>query len=446
MPNEKGKNPLFDSSDSEVDDAQTCNLLNVENDYAKKYNDWRRKEELQKLKDKYGDNLDIPSEIEGDQSTEDDDQDASDEEDEESDFGNSSDEQFDEQFFKVYSALRKKDPKIYDKSFNIIENNYDETMKKSPKITKNDSQKLTLQQYHKKLIEEKKGITEEDELMLNNNLLENKPNGYYEELYNIRKEIKDIVNQNDNETDESDEDNFFSVKNDDQPHKKQVKFLSKVDKNQIISEIWNQKNLNKNDEFLKDFIVNKKYLLPETLHSDIKKVENRFGGFKNVTDSHLTGVNEEDDNEKVESDQAQLEIAKFHYEEPDANVIKRYPRGVVSIRDVKNNTKSHRSELRERKKKEKEVELKRLRKLKREEVESKIQKFKEISGNQSIDIKDLDLNIIIDDENEFDLEKYDQKMKLLFGDSYYNTCADSSKPSFEYIPEIDNDLYDEVIF
>jgi len=298
-------------------------------------------------------------------------------------------------------------------------------------------------------LKRKKGITEEDEQMMKSidEDTEEKPSGYYEDLYNIRKEIKDIVNQ-DIETDSEDEDDqLFSVKESNQPLSKKANPLETKD--QFISKIWNKnKQLDKGEEFLKDFIVNKKYLTaPPTTSFATKQfnqVDTHFGGFDSIDDTNEDDA--DDMNEKIEkANHSEVAISRFHFEEPDANVIKRYPRTIDSIRDKLkgDQEKSRRAELRDKKKKEKEDELKRLRKLKREEIDEKIQKIKDISGNKNIDLKDLDLNVIVDDENEFDFEKYDQKMQLLFGDSYYNNDANEDKPHFQYDPEIDDHLYDE---
>lgn len=442
----EAKERLFDSSDDSASEEE-LNVFNEENIYAKKYNDWRRKEELQKLKDKYGDNLDIMSEIEDSEGGE---SGSDEDEDDESDSSESlSEEAFDEQFLKVYSALKSKAPEIYEKSFAVASNDKEEKNAAASSLkTKEKPKKFTLQDYHHKLIKEKKGITEEDEQMMKsdfNDDEEEKPSGYYEELYNIRQEINEIVN--DDEGDESDQ--LFSVK-EQQPCSSESHKSTSNKKDEFISKIWsNSKKTDKGEEFLKDYIVNKRYLdsKPFTTVKKFKEVDTHFGGFDSVKDDEES-VEFESEHEEGESDaseeESQVQVAKHHYEEPDANVIKRYPRAIESIRDTINKEKkTRRAEAREAKKQEKQAELKRLRKLKREETESRVSKLKKISGNQNIDINDLDLNVIIDDENDFDMEKYDQKMQLLFGDSYYNTGDEEGKPSFEYIPEIDDDLYDD---
>ncbi|KAJ6219929.1 hypothetical protein RDWZM_005741 [Blomia tropicalis] len=445
---------LFDSDEDEANDNEpSVNILNNESSYAKKYNDWRRKEELQKLKDKYGDTLDIMSEIEDNE----DDSNGNSDDSDESDSSNelSSDEMFEEKFLEVYSALKTKDPKIYNKEFNVAigddsddESDSDSNSEKiqADKKSNKKDKKLTIPEYHRKLILEKKGITEEDEFIDVENRQNEKPT-YHEELYNIRREIKDIVK---NGHEEEEDDQLFSVKGNSISPK--PKKYNSEEKERKLAELWNDpKKMDKSEQFLKDYIINKRYREHEPSDSDIKKltsVDSHFGGFdkveENISDGYEEDDDDNDDNQLNEDDEKKVHIANYHFEEPDANVIKRYPRSISSIRDtIKKDKKTKRAEGRERKNQEKEAELKRLRKLKREENESKIQKLKEVSGNNCIDIKDLDLNVIIDDDNDFDPEKYEQKMKLLFGDSYYNMDGDCDKPSFEYVPEIDDDLYGE---
>ncbi|KAH9415459.1 KRRI-Interacting protein 1 [Dermatophagoides pteronyssinus] len=451
------KEPDMNPGQSSPTSSTSTLVINTENSYAEKYDDWRRKEELQKLKDKYGDNLDIMSEIDDDGDGNDDsgagqsnssNETSSDDDDESGE--SLTDDPFDDDFFNVYSALKNKDSKIYDKNFKFFtkdDNDDDSKNKESEKtIPKQKAEKLTLQKYHEKLIEEKKGITEEDETMLNNKSndeqQQQQPEGYYEELYNIRKDIKDIFKEKCNPDD--DDGDLFSIKHSDNIVKK------KETKPKSLPEIWtNDEKLDEDEKFLKQYVLNRGYV-PLTLDSN----DNRLNRYKNV-DSHFRIVDDDDNNEQklseenkpsvVENIRKNLDVPKFHYEEPDATIIKRYPRNIDSIRDtaVVNDKKSKRAEIRERKKLEKQQELKRLRKMKREEIEKKIETLKSISGNDRLDLKDIDLNVIIDDENDFDADKYDEKMKLLFGDDYYNN-SDDSKPVFNYIPEIDDELYEEM--
>src|SRR4051812_5684045 len=107
---------LLESSESSDEEVPQ---INVNTDFAKNYENWRRKEELQKLKDKYGDNLDVLSDSE--KSFVSGSGDGSDESESESEESVGNNEQvFDDNFFKVYSALKSKNPVIYDKNFKFF--------------------------------------------------------------------------------------------------------------------------------------------------------------------------------------------------------------------------------------------------------------------------------------------------------------------------------------
>ena len=89
------------SSDSEAED-----VLNVDNEYAARYDNWRGKEHLQKLKDKYGDKSHDGPDDETDSS--------SDEEEDEN--AEELTAQIEKDFFTTLSSLKRKDPDIYDGS------------------------------------------------------------------------------------------------------------------------------------------------------------------------------------------------------------------------------------------------------------------------------------------------------------------------------------------
>ena len=427
---------LTDSSDEEL------NQIKVNNNFAERYDNWRRKEEIQKLKDKYGTNLDVLSESEEDfvsGSADSDDSDSSDQ---------SVDDQqvFDDNFFKVYSALKSKNPIIYDQTIKFFDDKQDEDKHNEEVVPNNKQEKMTLKDYHVKLIKEKKGITEED--TPTSKLPDQISNGYHEELKQIRDEFKAVLDsdQNDNSDDEllkgklkpikSSEEKPVDLLTDNPTDNSDINFLKKYWKS--------DQQLEESERYLRDYIVNKRYVeTPIELEELYVKPEPKEQNSDSEDDVDNGLLTIDDINKKQDID---VKISDFHFEEINAISLKSYPRNVETIRDLNNaEIKAlKRSETKERKKKEKERELKRLRKLKKEEMKQKLKKLQEISGNNKLDFNDLDWNLILDDEKEFDSEKYDQKMQKLFGSDYYDEANQSEgKPQFEYIAEIDDFQYED---
>ena len=74
--------------------------INTTNTYATKYDAWRQKEHLQKLKDKYGEDYE-EQESDSDESSEDSD-------------AEEDNEEVEKDFFATLASLKNKDPKLYD--------------------------------------------------------------------------------------------------------------------------------------------------------------------------------------------------------------------------------------------------------------------------------------------------------------------------------------------
>ena len=84
-------------------------------------------------------------------------------------------------------------------------------------------------------------------------------------------------------------------------------------------------------------------------------------------------------------------------------------------------------------KERKREELKQLKAFKRKEILDKIEKLRKITGNEELAFKDEDL------EEDFDPEKYDERMKEVFDqyDSAPVNPEDEEKPVFS---DLDSDL------
>lgn len=98
---------LFDEGSSDEEGN-----LKINTNYADKYNQWREKEEYQKLKDKYGESGAMRMMANGDESSS-----TSESEDED---GEAWDSEVEKQFFQTLASLKKKDPSIYNTEKKIL--------------------------------------------------------------------------------------------------------------------------------------------------------------------------------------------------------------------------------------------------------------------------------------------------------------------------------------
>ena len=80
--------------------------------------------------------------------------------------------------------------------------------------------------------------------------------------------------------------------------------------------------------------------------------------------------------------------------------------------------------------------MKKLKKLKRKEIMEKIEKLKEITGNEKVGFLEEDIDI------DFDGNQYDEIMQKVFDTEYYEGAEDE-KPIFSDDEEMFNGYYDE---
>ncbi|RWS27758.1 KRI1-like protein [Leptotrombidium deliense] len=413
---------LFEDDGSDEDLNLTLN-----EDYASRYETWRRKEEIQKFKDKYGEEaLSESSDCCSDSAE---DEESSEEEPQLNDV-------FDEEFFKVFAALKRRDAKIYEKD-KVFFSGDKKPVASTSKIKNPENKKMSLKDYHINLIEKRKGITEEDE----EPQTQQASMSYYEELNDIKNELKAALSDEEEENDNT----LLTVSKVipyeiEHSNKNVLETLNDDDKNiSFMKKYWSEKNnnLEENEKFLRDYIVNKRYLESE-FEDNVESVS--FGKPKKNDK-----IDSEDENEAASTDESKtIKISKYHFEEPDANTIKRYPRNVESVRDVssKESKATKRSERRERKKKEKESELQKFRDLKRAEIKERLEKLAHISRNDSLLTSAVDVDLLVDDDTDFDPNTYDDKMRRLFDEQYYSIKGEQKKPEFEFVAGID-DMEDE---
>ncbi|VDM09877.1 unnamed protein product [Wuchereria bancrofti] len=383
--------------------------LSINAAYAKRYDNWRHLEELQKLKDKYG------NDVKGDDDTN----------------SSSSEEsavwsaEHEKDFLRTLSALKAHDPRLYSGQKFFTSEDKRTSTGNIIKLKKKDTP-MFLKDYERKLVLERRGDISEDE-----EERKTSKHGYYEEQELIKQELKAVLaKQNDdmepllrqriktgNEA-KNEEDQYYEwlkgQKDEDLPGVEELKGLK---------EAWSDMNLDENEKFLRDYLLNKKY--------DVE-------GNDDVP-SYEEIVNVEKDEEELEREDEFERKYNFRYEEPDQDFIKHYPRIVKqSLRKKDERRKQKRDAYKERKKLQKQTrkdEIKELRTLKKKEIEEKLKKLKKLAADD-----DLPLNV--DDlEADFDPAVYDKRMREVFSSHYYEKTVEENekKPVFSSTSDVSTD-------
>uniref|UniRef100_A0A915KXG5 Protein KRI1 homolog n=1 Tax=Romanomermis culicivorax TaxID=13658 RepID=A0A915KXG5_ROMCU len=358
-------------------------------------------------------------------------------------------------FLTVLSALKSHDPSIYDekkKFFNeekesdeLGESEKDQSVGSSK--AKKKEKPLYLKDYERKVIVEKEGnLPDEEELIHRKN---DEELTYVEQQKKLKDSFKLRLEQSEDEADDLLKPREKAT---DEKIKEEEEYLewlkgrkSKLEKQDDAAKLgylhnfWNDPKLEDGEKFLKDFILNKRYLEEDSFaQGEAAKIP---------TYQEIIGVDDNEENRKddLEEDAELLEKQEnfehkynFRYEEPDEDFIKSYPRTIKdSLRRKDERNKLQRDAYRERKEKEKEQkreEIKRLKNLKRKEIVDKLQKLRDIAADDQFTIDPDEF------EKDFDPAEYDKKMQELFDNNYY-AKSDAEKPEFS--DDSDNDTDEE---
>ncbi|XP_019538757.2 protein KRI1 homolog [Aedes albopictus] len=407
-----GKIPLFHESDQEDDGEQI--EFKTNKSYAKHYDEFRKKEVLGQLK-----NL----ESEGESSSSEDE--TTDEE--------VVDPEFDKEFFRTLAYLKRRDPAKYEEKPQFFEN-----VKPVEEVAlekrKKKEKPMTLKDYERKVILEKGGVYEDEDENPRQQARPESPS-LVQQQEQIKDEIKRALSRID--TDDEDEDEGKGgllkerSKSKEEKERDQANYLSwladkkskeapteEVKPLEPLKEFWSSKSLSKEDAFLKDYILNKRFV--------------DSSGEVPTYDDIVATSEDEEELEKQEEYERQY---NFRFEEPDAEFIKRYPRNVEeSVRIERNKRKEQRQALKERKQREKEQqkrELEELKAIKLQEIKDRIQKLKEIAATENMNINEEEL------ESDFDPEEHDRRMQRMFDEDYYGVDEGDQKPEF---PDLDEEL------
>ncbi|XP_063992995.1 protein KRI1 homolog [Diachasmimorpha longicaudata] len=417
---------LFQGDDLDSDEG-----IKINNGYANHYSDWRRKEELHKLKTKYGEQLDdIQSSEESDSSSGEDEE------------AGELTEVFEKDFYKTLASLKKKDPRIYDENvtfFSKPEDSQDAPQAQASQSKKRPKKEkpFTLRDYDRQMIMQRlnqsSGNVDDDDFQRKNG----EANGltYVEEQKGLRESINQILQDEEDGSDTGDDLLLPKSKTQEEKQREEESYkewlkgqpreMESSDQQALkpLRDFWTDPNLDDNEKFLRDYVLNKKFLEKDVKNHDHEDLVNN------------SNENLSEDEKDIEQQEVFEHKFNFRFEEPDTEFLKRYPRTLEnSLRKKDTRRSEKRAAVKVRKEEErarKREELKRLKAMKRKEIEEKIAQLKEITGNDDMKFDSLDL------EGDFDPAEHDRKMVELFDEGYYKEGEEHVKPVF---PDIDEEL------
>ncbi|XP_076853337.1 protein KRI1 homolog [Brachyhypopomus gauderio] len=398
--------------------------LKINKKFAERYDNYRQKEELQKLKARYGDQDQEVSTSSSDSESDDDSE-------------VELNPTLERDFYRTLSLLKKKDPKIYQKDVNFYtEQASTSSSDEKPSTSKKSEKPMYLKDYERKVILERGGKYDDDEDSSDDEgarqMHERAASpSYIQEQNELKASFRRFVRDSDTEgSDEEEQLLRRRTKTQEEKDREEADYLEWLkgqaeveEKDELrdmkyLKDYWNDPQLDEKESFLRDYILNKGYLEQDE--------EGR-----NPTYDDLVQEDVEDSEEEGESFLQKQEdferIYNFRFEEPGANKVQTYPRNIAtSVRSKDDRRKRKREEVKERKKKEKDQkrqQLKELKNLKRAEILDKLKKLRELSGNEKLAFDEGDL------QGDFNPQQHDQLMQKMFGDEYYGE-NEEEKPQF----------------
>ncbi|OJD23357.1 hypothetical protein ACJ73_05287 [Blastomyces percursus] len=416
-PAKKQKKLLMDDDSSdESSDHGGALLDNGENvgfkineEYAKRFEHNKKREELQQLEDKYGNSIGLGKRkklADGDvdaAGASEEEESSSDSEDED-DEGVLATETLDREIFDTLNAIRSKDPRVYDnnvKFYSEIKEAEDEPGSSSAK-----EKPMFIRDYHREnLLRGASGGDDETE--------EEAPKTFAQEQEDLKREIiKEMhatngAGSSDGENEDEDEDGGFLI-----PKSKPT--LTETTEVPVLD----VESADKDPEtFLSNFLKARAWVPTE---------KSKFQPL------------ESDDDDEDQQAEAFEEAYNLRFEDPNKmnEVLVTHSRDTTSKFSVRREEVSGRKKKRdaERAKKEeekwqREAERNRLRKLKIEQLEEKVEKIKAAAGLRASDFSEEDWARFLDDG--WDDAKWEEEMNKRFGEDYYAEHEGSDDPDGE---------------
>ncbi|KAG5968550.1 hypothetical protein E4U58_001827 [Claviceps cyperi] len=411
LKSEKSKRNLIDDSDSNSDSdeggAQLDNSgFKVNEEYARRFEYNKKREERQKLEEKY--NADGKGQNAGGWNRDDDDDDGDDKDSSSSNETEDEDgflatEDLDAQISATLQAIRNKDPRLYDKDYKFIELPDEEEAGKP-----NKEKPVFLKDYQReKLLRGDIGGSDAED--------KGAPQTYNQAQDALKKSIVSEIKaaKGEDTSDDSDSDDGFmkkkknsavaatatATKTENGVHPSRAATIK-------VSEL-DVKNADKDPEtYLSNFLASRAWIPEEG---------GRWKAFE--SDDGEDNVNNADKFEQAYN-------LRFEDPEKSNEVLKSYARDFAAARSVRRDEKSGRQrqrdlerERKEEQKQQRREEKARLRKLKLEETEEKLRKVKQAAGAAGKELTEAEWMAFLDEA--WDNDKWEEEMMKRFGDEYY---------------------------
>lgn len=428
-----------DHDDHAVDKTES-DRIKVNKDYAVRYEERKKKQELSALREKYEhDSNDGSADSESDE--------------EEDEVGDLLSRNVDARILTTLATIKARDPSIYSKDAIFFTS--DEEDKVVPKVRR--EKKITLKEYQsKQLLNDKDPEEEEEEEKEEQE--ERIVSSYKDAQDSIKDELKRAFYDNDDDDNDDDGPSELQLtkreKSKEELEREDVEYrefllqgLKSNPNAQQAMQDWisysgnngtttaNANSLSTDDRFLIDYIMNRGWI-DRTMTG---------GSVENNVAKSIAAVEESE--EEVERADTFEEHYNFRFESGDTT-ISTYPRHISnSLRLVDRESKRQREREAAKKRRDeerarREEELKRLKNLKREELMRRAQRLVRVSGTEAAQ------RLIVGEENDdddgegFDLEEHDKQMATVFDESYYEENDNDNEGSIS--PASDIEMVDPV--
>ncbi|KAI5792474.1 KRI1-like family C-terminal-domain-containing protein [Peziza echinospora] len=398
--------------DFDGDDDQDAPVeLKVNEAYAKKFEYNKKREELQRLEEKFKkskrkrNGSDDGSTDYGDDDGDSDDSSSEDED----EYGVLADSIKDSDIMATINAIRTKDPRVYDgqtRFFKPAKTDDDDDDEEEEEDQEEEKQKpMYLKDYHRENL--LKGIVPGEEE-------DNKPKTYLQQQDDLKRSLVQDMHKAAETLGSDDEDDFLTTRS-----------VVVPDQEALAPPDPETADPENPDAYLNSFLASKAWLPKDK---------------KNVYGPAL----ESDDSEEDDAIDQFEQGFNLRFEDPSkAAQLVGHARGAVKMMSARKDGMSARKRARELKKQKKEDEKKqreidkgRLRALKVEQLMHKVQKIKEVAGfvgeEGAEDLKDWKKLL----EGGFSDEQWDAEMEKRFGDGYYGE-TETTRPSK---PEWNDDI------